>query len=208
MRAMKWAACLAVLLTCAGSAQAAFIHWDDTDVNTITVTWSGFDLGGFSVGGGPDTADGTVTLADGAYHFQGIWIAPNEFSAFETVHFYLPGDPGGLTSGTEFTASGLDAALPDFFPALIVGDFYGFTGSSYGPGAVLALQDGHTEFFSAPGLTMEFTSEAPPRRRRARTRHADAGRPGCVRPGRRSDPPPPATLRTAHEVSGPLPSVS
>ena len=158
---MKKIALLALTLAfCASRADAAYISWDDSDLNNITITAGDFEEG-FYVNGILITTglgnSGSVTLADSGNNFSGSWIdLGGSTGVHNQILFALAADPTGVTSGAEWTAS------TDGFLGTISGTFGGFTGSPYFFSSPTNLQNGQTVINSEPFLSMSFESEAVP----------------------------------------------
>lgn len=148
----------ATLLLLAPSANAAIILVDDSDANTMTFTWSGFDVTGFSMGVNAPSAAGTITVADGGYNWTGQWFDTQPLGGdTQFAYFALPSDLTGITSG--FIANvGFDGQV-----ASLANSSGGFTGFVYFFDALnTSVQDGHTEFrasLGSPGLQVTFISE-------------------------------------------------
>lgn len=149
--------------------QAATLNIDDSDPNTMTISWSGFDVSDFivSIEGDPTPlnivgASGSVVLADGAYNLDGAWSTDEaNGNATQAVWFALLSDPTGVTSGVNASAIFLNNI------ATLVGtNTGGFIGSVYfSPFSPTSPQDAPSEtvLFSLGGtdtLTGSFTSEA------------------------------------------------
>ena len=142
------------------SASAAFIAFDDSDLDFITITAGDFE-NGFSVNGSLLTTglgnSASITLVDGAHSFKGSWIDLGLASGVSEISFALPGDPTFVTSGmfAFFTTDGTNGTID-------VGSFGGFTGIPgdyfFTTGATLE-QNGQTGFAGQPFLTMSFISE-------------------------------------------------
>jgi hypothetical protein len=154
------ASALCALTLCAAPAHAAFITWDDSDPNTITITAGDFEAG-FSVDGNLLTTglgnSGSITLPDTGHTFSGSWIDLGLSSgAHNEILFALAVDPTAVTSGAEWTPT------TDGFFGTITGSFGGFNGSTYFfTSDPTFLQNGQTVFNGEPFLSISFTSEAP-----------------------------------------------
>lgn len=136
------------------AANAAYIAFDDSDVSTITITAGDFE-GGFSVNGTPLASGSSVTLPDSGYGFSGSWIDLGGSSGSANSFFALSGNPTGVTSGWEGSASS------DGSNGTISGTFGAFQGFVYFTSSGTVVQDGHTEFGSFPYLSISFKSESP-----------------------------------------------
>ncbi|MCW8109029.1 PEP-CTERM sorting domain-containing protein [Alteromonas ponticola] len=171
---MKTARILALLLSFMSiSAQAAYIHIDDSDVDTITITAGDFE-DGFSVNGELLTVglgeSGSITLEDGLPHFfTGRWVDLGSLPTGPEIDS-LPVPEIVLLFGLDNVPfSGMGAIRDtDGFMGSIEGLFVGFDPLMWGLGTPpvedipfpVYAQDGSTKFFSAPFLTGTFTSEA------------------------------------------------
>jgi len=149
-----------LLITCLGTAHAAYISIDDSHPGEITVTAGDFE-GGFFVNGSLLTSglgdSGSVTLPDEGYFIEGSWIDDGAADGTSVAIFFaLPGDPSFATSGIEFSVTS-DGRL-----ATLTGSFGGFIDPSlYFPSPTPTfLQDGHSEAGGVAFLTASFTSEA------------------------------------------------
>jgi hypothetical protein len=150
---------ICALLLVAAPAHAAFITWDDSDPNTITVTAGNFE-NGFFVDGNLLTSgvlnSASITLSDSSHTFSGSWIdSGNTPAGVSETLFALPGNPTFVTSGVNY---GHDT---NGVFGLIDGGFGGFFGGVYFTASPTVAQDGHTELFTLPFLSMSFISEAP-----------------------------------------------
>lgn len=161
MRRASLLPAICALLLFAAPAHAAFITWDDNDLNQITITAGDFN-GGFYVDGNLLTfgsqESNSITLADTSHTFSGIWLdVGTTGSGNDQTLFALPSDPTGVTSGVAYSYS------TDGFVATIAGTFGGFNGGVYSvTGDPTLAQDGRVEFFTLPPfLNMSFDSEAP-----------------------------------------------
>ena len=159
---MKKIALLALTLAAfASRAEAAFISYDDSDLNNITIPAGDFE-GGFFVNGILVTtglgSSGSVTLTDSGNNFSGTWIdLGGSTGVHDQMLFALAADPTAVTSGAEWTAT------TDGFNGTISGTFGGFNGSTYFfTGASTLAQNGQTALADEPFLSLSFESEAVP----------------------------------------------
>jgi len=160
-KALFSALALCALTLFAAPANAAFITWDDSDPNNITITAGDFE-NGFSVDGNLLTSglgnSASITFADGGHTFVGSWI---DLGFSTGVHnetlFALASDPTAVTSGAEWTAT------TDGFLGTIAGSFGGFFGGPYFfTSNPTFLQNGQTQVNGEAFLSTSFTSEAVP----------------------------------------------
>lgn len=144
-----------------GSAQlvsAAVITIDDTDIDDITYTWSGFDT--FEVGGTTYFADGTATFADtslstvfdyyGTYTVADIIDMAVEFALGSEV-----GSPGDYTSGFLLNV----AALGPPGAAAAYGTALAYNAAAYGSDLTSFFQ-GDTVTVTGSEIELTFISEA------------------------------------------------
>lgn len=150
-----------------GSAQAASILIDDRDVNTITITATGFDgEGGFRLNGTP-LGNGVPTIlndADGGWSFSGSWIpAGGDFPNVPvSISFSESSFPNGITSGIDVFALllGSDGPLQNIAPGYMIGVFAAYTGLVYTTGPSPFDQNGGSRSNSdIPSLTVTFIPE-------------------------------------------------
>jgi len=145
---------------CVLPAQAAYIIFDDSDPNNITITAGDFERG-FSVNGSLLTTglgnSGSITLPDGGYSISGSWIDLGQADVTRVdILFALAGDPTFSTSGVEF------GATSDGTVATLNGSFGGYVDPSlyFGTALPTHLQDGRTELGTTAFLSVSFQSEA------------------------------------------------
>lgn len=135
-------------------SHGAMLTLDDSDVNTITITWSGFDAGGFTLDGSTFSQAGTATLPDQTGLYLGFFNQFPQAGGTLSVVFAPVGNPTDATSGIFMNYSGGVAQA-------ITGSFGGYNGTPYSQNILGTVpQDGHTESFGIPGLTGTFISEA------------------------------------------------
>ena len=145
-------------------ARAASITIDDTSPDeTITVSWSDFDFGGFSVNGGGPTAAGSVTVAESTgpisfpISFDGTWFAPTgPTTGGDTVYFLENTDLNYVSDVFSWAYTISDAV------GHIVGNFVSDVETSLGPVPPEAhtFVEGPPYTFSAAFLTGSVTSDA------------------------------------------------
>lgn len=147
-------ATLAALLF-SSPARAAYISIDDSDPDFISFSAVDFEFG-ITVDGVPYLG-GILVLPDDLHSIEGSWIdlGLNGAGTPVSVLYAMPGQPDGVTSGIEFTATS------DGFAATLAGGFGGFAGAPYFFTAdpTIDQTSGLTGLGAAAFLTMEFTPE-------------------------------------------------
>ncbi len=150
-------AALALALT--SSVHAAYISFDDSDLNTITITAGDFE-NGFSVNGTPFAfgigVSDSITLLDGGYSFKGSWIdlGVSGNGSTSSILFSESGNPTGITSGVVANASS-----DGFYGTLNGSTFGGYSGTVYGTSAGAFDQNSGTQVGGLPFLSISFTPE-------------------------------------------------
>jgi len=130
---------------------------DDSNLNTVTITASGFN--NFVVNGNVLASGASATFADGVViNFAGNWFNQG-LGAGPTQSAYF-GDTE-LRSGIEFSALQLASPPLGYFDVGRTHAFLGYDPSFQSGGifAPLLPQDGATTSGSIPGLTWSFKSE-------------------------------------------------
>ena len=149
---------LIISFALSATASAAFIHIDDSNLSTITISAGDFE-GAFFVNGNLLTNglgnSASITLVDGIYDFMGTYTDLNQASSFDiNILFALSGTPEVATSGIELSGSNDNSAN-------VAGLITGFTDSSSGFLTALPtlVQNGQTGTANLSLLTVTFISE-------------------------------------------------
>ncbi len=158
----------------ASVSQAATLTVDDSDPNTMTITWDGFVEGTFSVldnssteVGGFGAAGGSVTLVDGAYALLGEWLSAISSGTLTQDIWFAPlSTPNDVTSGIVLDVdwNGTVGSLAGNVVTGVGTSTGGYTGGVYFnfPGLTYdqAVQQTVGFLSGGGGLTGSFTSEA------------------------------------------------
>ncbi|MCX5805967.1 MAG: VPLPA-CTERM sorting domain-containing protein [Proteobacteria bacterium] len=140
-------------------ASAAWFTIDDSNPLTVTISAGQFE-GGFYVDGQLLTSgydSGSITLPDSVHDFSGSWITYGAPAGNTEILFARAGNPTIVTSGLMASWENSDVIF-----SYLEGGFGCYVGPGYfTTGNTTVLQDGHTEYSSAPYMGITFVSENP-----------------------------------------------
>jgi hypothetical protein len=163
-------ASIALSLVFIAPASAAWFIIDDSNPLTVTISAGDFE-GGFYVEGQPLPLTigfgnrGSITLPDigEGYSISGSWITQGE-SGSKEILFALAGNPTVVTSGLTAYWVGEEGKGSPFSSFNGESGFGCYNGPAGYPEVTpnsIVFQDGHTESYETPYLSITFISENP-----------------------------------------------